>query len=35
MLRDFDNLALTSEARQYLDKAVQEDVTGNEEEKKK
>jgi len=35
LLRDFDDLALAAEAREYLDEAVQEDIAGHEKEKKK
>src|SRR6202030_2235730 len=35
LLRDFDDLALVAEARQYLDETVQEDITGHEKEKEK
>jgi hypothetical protein len=35
LLRDFDDLTLTAEARQYLDEAVQEDIARHEKEKKK
>src|SRR3984893_10479024 len=35
LLRDFDDLALVAEARQYLDETVEEDVAGHEKEKEK
>jgi hypothetical protein len=34
LLRDFNDLALAAEARQYLDEAVQEDIAGHEEKKR-
>jgi hypothetical protein len=34
LLRDFDDLTLTAEARQYLDEAVQEDIARHEKEKR-
>ena len=35
LLRDFDDLALVAEARQYLDETAQEDIARHEKEKKK